>query len=112
MLLKPVERTTTMKISEKVKAKADQIAAEIQAGLDPGPKAQEVLDKSKAAIVNGGQSDHWKTYMQLFSDPADLAKLIPDGSAKDTERAYLVSNGMCFMGTTPTLLDNVTTALD
>src|SRR5258705_450281 len=75
-----------MKISEKVKAKADQIAAEIQAGLDPGPKAQEVLDKSKAAIVNGGQSDQWKVYMQLFSDPADLAKF--DGFIKRENKKW------------------------
>jgi len=101
-----------MKISEKIKAKADEIVAEIQAGANPGQKAKEVFDKSQAAIVNGGQSDQWKDYMRLFSEPEDLAKLIPDGTEKDKERAYLVSNGMCFMGTTPTLLVNVNTALD
>jgi len=101
-----------MKISAKINAKANEIADEIASGEIQGQKAKEVHDKAQAAIINGSQSEQWKIYMTLFSEPADLAKLIPDGSAKDTERAYLVANGMCLMGTTPTLLNNVTNALD
>lgn len=102
-----------MKISEHIKKTMDDVTAEILSGQDPGPVAENVARLAQEAIIGGGASQQWKEYMGLFADNAtELGKLIPDGTAKDTERAYLVSNGMCLMGTTPTLIANVTNALD
>ncbi|HXD34369.1 MAG TPA: hypothetical protein VN643_24840 [Pyrinomonadaceae bacterium] len=106
-----------MAISDNIQTKSDEVLAEIEAHLAnpnaPSPKTTELHDKCLKAILGGGQSQGWIDYMGLFAtSPAELARLMPDGTAKDEVRAYLVANGKCMMGTTVSLLDNVTTNLD
>lgn len=107
-----------MKISEKIQAKADEIALEQQQHPSgPTPIADGVQKLAMKAIFGGGTSGDWRTYMAQFADTeADLAKLIPTNDPpedpKQQARAYLARNGMCGMGSTRNLLDNVTTTLD
>lgn len=107
-----------MKISEKIQAKADEIAQEQQQHPGgPTPIADQVQRLAEKAMFGGGQNPDWRTYMSQFADiEADLNKLIPTNDPpedpKQLARAYLVRNGVCGMGSTRNMLDNVTTTLD
>ncbi len=105
-----------MNISVNIQAKADAILQERTAHpAGPTPIADEVHAKALQAILGG--TGNWIEYMKLFkTNDAELARLIPtDGTTNATmqeARAYLVANGMCGMGTTENLPNNVTTKLD
>ena len=112
-----------MPVSEKIAARIADIQKERTAKLlkpdTPTPKADEVQEKGIAAVLGGSQSPAWETYMRIFTtDDAELNRLVPRplGSDPDPERtkarAYLVSNGVCGIGTTGQLLNEVTTRLD
>ncbi len=101
---------------------------------DNSPTAQE-LHRLAVAAITAGQgtppgaiTPEWRAYMTFLltglggaaADPADLRRLLPeDGTtdaARQTERAYLVGNGMCGTGTGEHILDRgdgvTTDALD
>jgi len=105
-----------MAISDNVQAKANAIRQEqINSPNGPTPIGDEVQQKAIKAIT-GGVAD-WVAYMELFkTNDAELARLIPtdgtSGGPRVQARAYLVANGVCGMGTTVHLADNVTTTLD
>ena len=112
-------------ISDNITAKALAIHEEalaFEAGeIDATPIATEVREKAQEAILNGHQGDPksepWITYMSLFAtSDVELNRLIPtDGSSdpvRQKARAYLVANGMCSMGTTRNLPNNVGNRLD
>jgi hypothetical protein len=104
-------------ISKKAKAIHDEFQ-EFQAGRIPDtPIGTKVQELSCLAILGGNKSQAWIDYMTLFKETAqELDRLIPrDGSTTDPRekaRAYLVSNGMCGMGTTDTLANTVDKTLD
>lgn len=108
-----------MAISDNIQAKAAAIFKEkqdFQAGrITSTPIANDVQTKAKAAILGGNKSPAWVDYMTLFKTTGtELARLIPtDGSnTLDETRAYLVSNGVCGMGTTDQIANNVDKKLD
>jgi len=82
--------------------------------------ATEVATKSQAAIMGGRESTAWRTYMELFvgNDPTNIDRLVPPKTAPDPDpdrekaRVYLVRNGMCSEGTTPTTVHTVEQTLD
>ena len=105
-----------MAIRDNVQAKAHAIHQErLNSPNGPTPIADEVQHKAIKAITGG--VEHWVAYMALFkTNDAELARLIPTDGTSDgprvKARAYLVANGMCGMGTTLHLADNVTITLD
>jgi hypothetical protein len=105
-----------MAISDNVQAKANAIRQEqVDFPNGPTPIGDEVQQKAIKAIT-GGVAD-WVAYMELFkTNDAELARLIPTDGTTDgprvQARAYLVADGMCGMGTTQHLADNVTITLD
>jgi hypothetical protein len=110
-----------MAISDKISAKALDIHNEFmdfQAGtIQATPIATEVRTLAMAAILEGNGSKAWIAYMQQFADTQqELDHLIPNDDTATEElqkrRAYLVANGMCSLGTTQTLLNNVGNRLD
>ena len=110
-----------MAISDNITNKALAIHnefLEFQAGnIQDTPIATEVRTKSTAAILEGNQSEAWVSYMELFAQsPQELDHLVPRDKTTSTDlqkaRAYLVANGMCSLGTTRTLLNNVGNRLD
>jgi hypothetical protein len=110
-----------MAISDNIKEKAAAIHDEFQkfqnGEIPDTPIATEVRTKSTQAILKGNKSKEWIDYMQLFAkSTAELDHLIPnDGTTTDElqkRRCYLVANGMCSMGTTDQLPNNVGTRLD
>jgi hypothetical protein len=114
------------KISEVITRKAEEVLEElfkIQNGEiteDQALVTRELVTKSQAAIFGGRNSDEWRAYMNLFvgNDPDNIDRLVPPAAAPDPEpgrekaRAYLVRNGMCSEGTTPTILHTIETTLD
>ena len=113
-----------MTIQANVQRKIDEIEGEIEArAINPDAsitKTQELHDKAMAAMFNGNQSQQWIDYMTLFAgtptNKTELARLIPtDGTHTNPDmqeaRAYLVANGLCLMGTTTALHENVTNRL-
>jgi hypothetical protein len=102
---------------------------------DKSPTAQK-LHRLAVAAITAGQgtppdaiTPAWRAYMTFLltglvdgaaADPTDLRRLLPeDGTtdeARQTERAYLVGNGMCGTGTGEHILDRgdgiTTDALD
>lgn len=106
-------------ISDNINAKAAAIDQETQAfqrgEIQDTPIANEVMQKGIQAILHGRPSDQWTTYMSLYAAPPDLDHLTtttdPD-PAREKARAYLVSNGICAMGTTKNLANNVGNRLD
>ena len=110
-----------MAISENITKKAKAIHDEwqdFQAGrITDTPVGKEVQNLAVLAILGGNGSQAWIDYMTLFKETTqELDRLIPrDGSTTDEKqkvRAYLVSNGMCGMGTTDQLLNQVDNKLD
>lgn len=112
-----------MAISDNIQAKADAIHQEwLEHQADPTkptPIGDEVQSKAQAAIFGGTTNPDWTIYMSMFaSNATELARLVPPVAAPDPDperlraRAYLVSNGMCGMGTTDTIAENVGTTLD
>lgn len=110
-----------MAISDKISAKALDIHNEFldfQAGTIPStPIATGVRQLATAAIIEGNGSKAWVAYMTMFADTQqELDHLIPTDDTATEElqkrRAYLVANGMCSLGTTQTLLNNVGNRLD
>jgi hypothetical protein len=110
-----------MSISEKIRDKALEVFQESTAKkLNPAlptPISDEVRDKAVAAVLSGNGKPEWETYMKIFtSDMTELDRLIPRDATTDVvrqqARAYLVSNGVCGIGTTAGLLNEVTTKLD
>lgn len=110
-----------MAISDNINKMADDIRIEFdkfQNGEIPDtPLATGVREKSTAAILEGRKSKEWIAYMQLFAkDQKELDHLVPNDGSTTVElqkrRCYLVANGMCSMGTTDRLADNVGTKLD
>jgi len=108
-------------ISDNITRKMDEVEQEIEAREQdpqaPTPHTDELHAKALNAILGGSGSPQWEDYMNLFATNAqELARLIPtDGTTqpdREQARAYLVANGMCFLGTTTGLIDNVTTDLD
>lgn len=107
-----------MAISDKISAKALEIHNEFmdfQAGtIQTTPIATEVRTLAMAAILGDG-SEAWMAYMNLFAEtPQELDHLIPHEDSEELQkrRAYLAANGMCSLGTTQTLLNNVGNRLD
>jgi hypothetical protein len=106
-------------ISDNINAKAAAIdieAQEFESGQRPDtPIADEVMQKGIQAILHGRPSAQWDTYMSLFAQPPDLDHLTttddPDPE-REKARAYLVSNGICAMGTGKNLANNVGNRLD
>ena len=106
-------------ISDNINAKAaaiDKEAQEFQKGeRDDTPIADEVMAKGIQAILHGRGSGEWITYMSLYAEPPDLDHLTtatdPDPE-REKARAYLASNGICAMGTTRNLANNVGNRLD
>jgi hypothetical protein len=83
----------------------------------PTPVSTDVQNKAKAAIFAGRPSNAWTDYMTLFTagNTTDLARLTAttDTDAdREKARVYLVSNGVCGINTTGSLIKNVTTRLD
>ena len=84
------------------------------------PIATNVSTKSEAAIRGGQKSTEWVEYMRIFSngDSQALDRLVPNPPDSDPDpvrqraRAYLVSNGICSMGTTDQLANKVDKKLD
>jgi hypothetical protein len=77
---------------------------DVKAKLIAGhPSVADIPDLAQAAVLGGIKSTAWTTYMTRFCDkengiPNDvqLRRLRGvDGSLKDTNRAYLVGNGIC-----------------
>jgi hypothetical protein len=110
-----------MAISDKITDKAEAIHDEFldfQAGkIQSTPIATKVRELSTAAILEGNGSQAWIDYMQLFSSSdQELDHLIPRDKTTSSDlqkaRAYLVANGMCSVGTTRQLLNNVGNRLD
>src|SRR5688572_11594062 len=110
-----------MAISDNIAKKAKDIHDEWQkflAGeIKDTPIGSEVQKLSVLAILGGNKSQSWIDYMTLFrTTTQELDRLIPtDGSTTDEKekaRAYLVSNGMCGMGTTDGLPNEVDKKLD
>ena len=111
-----------MAISDNINDKAAKIHDEFldfQAKkIAATPIATEVRTKSTEAIHQGSQSQAWVKYMKLFAkSEQELDRLIPGKEENpDPElqkvRAYLVANGMCSMGTTSQLINNVGARLD
>ena len=106
-------------ISDNINAKAaaiDNEAQEFEAGeRNDTPIADEVMQKGIQAILHGRPSTAWTTYMSLFADQADLDHLITENDPdpdREKARAYLVSNGICSMGTGKNLANNVGNRLD
>ncbi|HXS00815.1 MAG TPA: hypothetical protein VN724_09595 [Pyrinomonadaceae bacterium] len=105
-----------MAISDNISKKALDIHKEFldfQARrIADTPIARNVRELSTAAILQGNGSQAWIDYMQLFATTEqELDHLIPrdNTTADDLQkvRAYLVANGMCSVGTTRQLLNNV-----
>ncbi|MEQ1764257.1 MAG: hypothetical protein ABL984_14090 [Pyrinomonadaceae bacterium] len=69
-----------------------------------------VRARSTAAILAGGGTPEWETYMSMFSTtPEELARLLPTDESggvpeMDQARTYLVGNGMCGAETTKSRL--------
>lgn len=106
-------------ISDNINAKALAIDKEAQAfqngEIQDTPIANEVMEKGIQAILHGRPSAEWTTYMSLYAVQPDLDHLItetdPDPD-REKARAYLASNGICAMGTTKNLANNVGNRLD
>jgi len=105
-----------MAISDNISKKALDIHKEFldfQAKkIEATPIATNVRELSTAAILQGNGSQAWIDYMNLFATTEqELDHLIPrDATTTDDlqkARAYLVANGMCSVGTTRQLLNNV-----
>jgi len=107
-----------MSVKEKINAKREAILKEKQQFPNgPFQIADEVQEKAMKAMVGGQTSPDWEVYMKLFtSDTKELDRMIPKDNHKEHNRqqarAYLVRNGMCGIGTTWHLADNVTDVLD
>jgi len=106
-------------ISDNINAKAaaiDKEAQEFESGeRQDTPIADEVMQKGIQAILHGRPSDQWTTYMSLFAVQPDLDHLITTTEPnldREKARAYLVSNGICSMGTGKNLANNVGNRLD
>ena len=114
-------------ISDNITAKAaainDEAVAFSDGKIDDTPIAKEVDAKATQAILEGQgilpdkPTQAWRDYMSLFStSPEELDRLIPkDGTTDEVRqkaRAYLVANGICSMGTTKFLANNVGTKLN
>ena len=113
-------------ISDNITAKAaainDEAVAFSDGKIDDTPIAKEVDAKATQAILQGQgtlpeSTQGWRDYMSLFStSPGELDRLIPtDGTTDEVRqkaRAYLVANGICSMGTTKFLANNVDNKLN
>ena len=112
---------------------ADVIPIENAETGDKSPTAQRMHELAKAAMVAGQQDANgqitqaWREYMTFLLrgldpetpvDPDDLKRLVPDDGTVDderqTERCYLLANGMCGTGTGENILNegNPTFVLD
>ena len=114
------------KISDVITNIAGEVLAEaalIQQGVITPEQAevtQRLVTRSQAAIFGGRVSEEWRAYMSLFvgDNPENIDRLVPPKGAPDPDpgrekaRAYLVRNGMCSEGTTPTILHTVENTLD
>jgi hypothetical protein len=112
------------KISDVIKRKALAVREESQLIQDGKLKKedaeniQELITKSQAAIFGGRGNAAWRTYMEIFvgDNPANIDRLVPPAPDTDIKRerarCYLVRNGRCSEGTTPTMLHTVETILD
>jgi hypothetical protein len=106
-------------ISDNINQKALDIDNEAQAfqrgDIQDTPIANDVMQKGIAAILHGRGSAEWTTYMSLYAAPPDLDHLTTENDPnvdREKARAYLVSNGICAMGTTRNLANNVGNRLD
>ena len=106
-------------ISDNINAMAKAIDDEAQAfqrgDIDTTPIADGVMQKGIQAILHGRGSDQWVTYMSLYAVRPDLDHLTTENDPdpdREKARAYLVSNGICAMGTTKNLANNVGNRLD
>ena len=112
------------KISDVITRKAAAVLEEstlIQLGKlkkKDAKNIQELMEKSQAAIFGGRESDAWRAYMQMFvgDDPSNIDRLVPPVPDPDPDRerarCYLVRNGRCSDGTTPSMLNTVENTLD
>ena len=106
-------------ISDNINKKAKDIDDEAQAfqrgEIQDTPIANEVMQKGIQAILHGRPSDEWTTYMSLYAVLPDLDHLTTENDPdpeREKARAYLASNGICAMGTTKNLANNVGNRLD
>jgi hypothetical protein len=112
-----------MPVSTKIAAKINQVQQERVAKMlnsaTTTPNADDLQTKAIAAVLGGNSSPEWEIYMKIFTaDDTELNRLVPRPLNSDADptrqkaRAYLVSNGVCGIGTTGQLLNEVTVTLD
>jgi hypothetical protein len=106
-------------ISDNIIARAEEVDKEAQAfvngDIDTTPIADGVVARAIQAILHGRGSNEWTTYMSFFAEGQDLDHLTTTNDPepeREKARAYLVANGMCAMGTTRNLPNNVGNRLD